>query len=262
MVPHPDVLACPKTRRPLQARDGALSGPAGARYPITDGLIDFCSDIASNPGLAQRTMESPGVARIYEGRFRPALTRLVGGPDYAAESDYLWRHLGEPAGVVLDLACGTGRYTRMLADHLGADRVLGLDLSVAMLSRARAESPGLSFVRGSAQALPIRTGALSAVVSFGALHLFPDPAAALAEVGRVLAPGGRFVCLTAFAPDAGAVRRLQDGVGGAIRLRFLPRDVIAAGLSAGGVSLVDLTPAGMMALLCGEKAATAGSPPG
>ncbi|MFT5681972.1 MAG: SAM-dependent methyltransferase [Myxococcota bacterium] len=253
MVPHPDVLACPQTHGPLQSLDDALLGPAGARYLITDGLIDFCPDITSRPGLAQRAMESPGVARIYEGRFRPALTRLVGGPSYAAESDYLWRHLGPPGGVVLDLACGTGRYTRMLAERLGADRVIGLDLSGAMLAHARAESPGLSFVRGSAQALPIRTGSLAAVVSFGALHLFPDPAAALTEVGRVLEPGGRFVCLTAHAPDAGAVRVLQDRVGGAIRLRFLPRSVIEAGLSGGGVSLVDLTATGMMALLCGEK---------
>jgi len=253
MVPHPDILACPSTHGSLQAHAGVLLGPSGNRYLITDGLIDFCPEIPASSGIAQRAMESPFVARIYEGRFRPALTRLVGGPDYAAESAWLWTHLGDPDGVVLDLACGTGRYTRRLADRFGTARVIGLDISPAMLRQARTESPDLTFVRGSAQSLPVYSGALSAVVSFGALHLFPDPAGALAEVGRVLAPGGRFVCLTAYSPDTGAIRTLQTRVGGAIRLRFLAQETLTEGLHRGGMSLVALAPMGMMALLCGEK---------
>jgi SAM-dependent methyltransferase len=253
MVPHPDILACPQTLGPLRSDGETLLGPAGARYPVTDGLPDFCPELPASTGIAQRAMESGRVARIYEGRFRPALTALVGGPDYATEADWLWRHLGAPGGAVLDLACGTGRYTRLLAGRLGGDAVIGLDLSHAMLAQARAESPAICFVRGSAQALPIRSGALCAVVSFGALHLFPDPAAALAEVGRVLAPGGTFVCLTAYARDAGAIRAAQDRIGGAIRLRFLSRQAIETGLSGGGLSLVDLTVAGMMALFSARK---------
>ena len=250
---YEDILVCPKTGGELRHESDAMVGPQGTRYPRADGLIDFCPDIPPSSGIAQRTMELPAIGRIYEDRFRPALTRLVRGPDYDTEAHYLKTWLGRPEGVVLDLACGTGRYTRWLANTVGADRVIAIDLSHAMLTQARAESPELCFLRGSAQALPIRRGTLGAVVSFGALHLFPDPVAALEEIGRVLVPGGRFVCLTAFAVEGGVAHTLQRGVGGAIRLRFLHREAIMTGLTRGGMQLVDLTPVGMMALLTGVR---------
>ena len=88
------------------------------------------------------------------------------------------------AGPALDIACGTGRYSRWLANRLGPDQVTGLDLSQPMLRRAGRDAPGIRFVRGSALALPFTGDSLGTVSCFGALHLFPDPARAIGEEER------------------------------------------------------------------------------
>jgi len=87
---------------------------------------------------------------------------------------------------VVDVAGGTGRASDGLA-RAGFDPVV-VDRSAGMLRRAR--DAGHGAVRGDAEALPLRTDAVDAAVIVDALHHFPDPDAGLAEVGRVLAPGG------------------------------------------------------------------------
>jgi SAM-dependent methyltransferase len=91
-------------------------------------------------------------------------------------------------GRVVDVACGSGP----LATRLGA-RWIGLDRSTEELARARRRAPG-RVASGDAGALPVAGGAAAAVVCAMALMLV-DPAGALAETRRVLAPGGRFVAL-------------------------------------------------------------------
>jgi SAM-dependent methyltransferase len=107
----------------------------------------------------------------------------------------------------LDVGCGPGTVTASLARAAGPDGLaLGLDLSQAMLARAvRAEAgPQIGFLRADAQQLPLRDGTVDAVVSIAVLQLVPDPAAALAEMGRVLRAGGR---LAAMVPTAGWAAR-------------------------------------------------------
>ncbi len=189
--------------------------------------------------FGQRWMESPLVVRIYEGRFRPLVTRLVGGPSYAEEEAFLerWcRPVGE--GPVLDLACGTGRYTGLLQRRFG-DRVIGLDLSEPMLQVAARH--GAPLVGGSAQTLPFRDGSLAAVSTFGALHLFPDPRAALVEMGRVLAPGGSLTVFAAVRSDS-ALQRALPVVG------WVPEEEIRGGLEEGGLTLEAWQPHGWMVL--------------
>jgi arsenite methyltransferase len=76
-----------------------------------------------------------------------------------------------------------------------------------MLARAvRAESgTRVGFIRADAQRLPLRDNTVDAVVSLAVLQLIPDPAAALAEMARVLRPGGR---LAVMVPSAGSAARL------------------------------------------------------
>jgi malonyl-CoA O-methyltransferase len=93
---------------------------------------------------------------------------------------------------VLDLACGTGRYTRRLVER-GAARVVGLDLTAAMLARARhgSERPGVVvLVRGDLGALPFASGSFRVIVCGLAIGHVSDLTAALAEMSRVLGPGG------------------------------------------------------------------------
>ncbi|MGH9562460.1 MAG: class I SAM-dependent methyltransferase, partial [Terracidiphilus sp.] len=89
----------------------------------------------------------------------------------------------------LDLGCGDGQLTeRILA--AGAS-VTGIDASPKMAAAARAR--GLAVEEGSAEAMPFADGSFDAVFSNAALHWVRDQDAMMAEVHRVLHPGGRFV---------------------------------------------------------------------
>lgn len=99
-----------------------------------------------------------------------------------------------PGPRVLDLGVGPG--TSALETPPGRVQAhLGLDRSVDMLRRAaraaRSRGARLALLGGDALALPIRDGALDGITGHSLLYLLPDPAAALAEVRRVLRPGGR-----------------------------------------------------------------------
>mgnify|MGYP002633164510 CR=1 FL=1 len=157
-------------------------------------------------GLAQRVMEWPFAVQRYERIVRPGLTWLGSGLSPRAEHTWLERAFAPlPTGPVLDLACGTGSYTRWMAKRVDPGRVVGLDISAPMLATARRLAPGLAFQEGSAQALPFQDNTLAAVNCFGGLHLFPDPVGALREVQRCLQPGGRLTCLVV---TGGPVRSL------------------------------------------------------
>jgi len=104
------------------------------------------------------------------------------------------------AGPWLDLSCGPGRTTRELLARAEGRAVFGVDISRAMLERARAAAPGAVLVRADAATLPFDDGVFGAVVNLAALDLYPEPARVIAESARVLAPGGRWVCSTFIAP--------------------------------------------------------------
>lgn len=151
-------------------------------------------------GLVQRAMESAAVVSIYESRLwrRSPLVEAAMGITFERELDCVARAAQiEKARRVLDIACGSGIYTRPFARRLKAGRVIGLDISRPMLAHAlrKSREEGLSnldLIRGSALALPFRSERFDVVNCCAALHLLPDPAKALAEAQRVLAPGGRF----------------------------------------------------------------------
>lgn len=95
-----------------------------------------------------------------------------------------------PSGPVLEVGVGTGLVAAGLAE-LGRAPV-GVDLSVPMLARARSRVPGRLAV-GDAQRLPVATGAVAAAYLVHVLHLVGDIPRTLAEVVRVLRPGGTAV---------------------------------------------------------------------
>ena len=100
--------------------------------------------------------------------------------------------LRDVRGRVLDAGCGTGGLLARLAANAALD-LHGLEYDAAAAPRA-AEKSGARIVRGSINALPFADGSFAAVVSADVLcHAAVDPAAALAELRRVLAPGGLLV---------------------------------------------------------------------
>lgn len=94
--------------------------------------------------------------------------------------------------TVGDLGCGTGELAASLAPFVA--RVIGVDASKPMLAAARRrleEAANVELRAGDLEALPIADGELDAAVLFLVLHHVVEPARALAEVARVLKPGGR-----------------------------------------------------------------------
>jgi len=115
----------------------------------------------------------------------------------------------KPGERVLDIACGTGTSTAAIAKR-GA-RVIGVDFSAGMIAEALRRHPEIEFVEGDAQALPFGDAEFDAVtVSFG-LRNFADPQVALAEMYRVLVPGGRLVVTEFSTPPVAIVRATYTG---------------------------------------------------
>jgi len=93
-----------------------------------------------------------------------------------------------PGSRVLELGAGTGKFTRQLRPRVGG--LVAVDPVEPMLRALRAALPGAAAVAGQAEAIPLGPGVADAVVCAQCFHWFDGPAA-LSEIHRVLAPGGR-----------------------------------------------------------------------
>jgi ubiquinone/menaquinone biosynthesis C-methylase UbiE len=97
-----------------------------------------------------------------------------------------------PGDRLLDVACGTGVLARTAAIRVGPKgSVVGLDINPGMLSVACRIAPDIEWQQGSAESLPYESETFDVVVSQFGLMFFADQRAALQEMIRVLAPGGR-----------------------------------------------------------------------
>ncbi len=166
----------------------------------------------------------------------------------SAGSDVRWRRraaatalAGREGVVAADACCGTGDLAFELARDRRVRRVVGFDFAPAMVRRARSKGlaakglsdkgSGAAFAVGDTLALPAHDAAFDVVtVAFG-LRNVVDPAAGIAELSRLLRPGGRLVVLEFFAP--------RRGLGGALFRGYfrhvLPRiGRLMAGGAAGG----------------------------
>jgi len=93
---------------------------------------------------------------------------------------------------VLDVGCGEGQVSRLAAHDIGAEVVVGVDPTWAQLVLAHERGGGPAYARSGAGALPFRDGTFDAVVACLVFEHIRDVDEAIAEVGRVLEPGGRF----------------------------------------------------------------------
>lgn len=124
-----------------------------------------------------------------EGFGRAADAYERGRPGYPADAvALLLDELGAgPDSEVMDLAAGTGKLTRQLRPHVG--KVVAVEPVAAMRDRLVAGLPDVQVLDGTAEELPVGDGTVDAVFVAQAFHWF-DPAPALAEIARVLRPGG------------------------------------------------------------------------
>jgi len=112
---------------------------------------------------------------------------------------------------VLDAGCGNGVWLRTLAEGFGVATVVGLDLSEGMLAAAR-EAGASRLVAGDLQSLPFGDETFDAVLCLWMLYHVASHEAALAEVRRVLRPGGVLVAAT----NSASPRRLDRVLSGAL----------------------------------------------
>ncbi len=121
--------------------------------------------------------------------------------------DMLWRRRSmrrlqlQNGSTVLDLACGTGDYCRLLT-ALG-HQPIGIDLSYGMLANARTTAP---LVQSDALRLPFANASIDGVTSGFALRNLLDLPVFFSELGRVLRPGGRMLLLDAYQPEFAPLR--------------------------------------------------------
>jgi len=115
-------------------------------------------------------------------------------PEYEEQIIPLVAECLHGARRVLDIGAGEGQLSR-LAVKCGADTVVGADPTWAQLTVARERGGGPAWVRGVAESMPFADGSFDAALACLVFEHIPEHEPAIAEVARVLEPGGRFVFL-------------------------------------------------------------------
>ena len=180
--------------------------------------------------LEPEAMDTPDEARDYDAMDHEAVNaRFV--------ADFLDVHGPCRGGEILDVGTGPARIPIALCRADGKARVLGVDLAMQMLATAgrNIEEAGLAgrirLARGDAKRLAAADASFEAVVSNTIIHHIPDPAPALAEMARLVAPGGTVMVRDLARPsDRAEVDRLVALYAG--RESKAARDLFEASLHA------------------------------
>lgn len=226
----------------------ATCGGCGRAFASEGGVLD----LAQEPGASstwQWLMDSRVYPWMYERFARPSFTRLLAGRSLADEVDLAVDLLSleearktDETFRVLDVACGTGVFTRAMAHRLGEDgEVIGVDLSRTMLQQAqrRAIGEGLGhvhYVRCDAMALPFADDSVHRVHCSAALHLLPEPASLLQELERVLVPGGVAVLSTFHTGTLPVIKQIKKFVVGTSGIRLFEPDELVSLVEGSGLA--------------------------
>jgi SAM-dependent methyltransferase len=149
-----------------------------------------------------------------------------------------------PGERIVDVGCGPGFFCAELAEEVGESGfVLGLDTSAAMLALAKgrcARRPNVELREAEAMSLPVADSSFDAALCVQVLEYVPDATAALAEMRRVLRPGGRIVVwdvdwatISIHSEDAGLTARVLAGWDEHLTHRSLPRSLASRMRAAG-----------------------------
>lgn len=140
--------------------------------------VDY--DQAQHAAYARARALSPGAIQWYMDRFASHLP-------------------GRRPLTGVDLGSGTGRFTPALAETFGGP-VYGVEPAARMreVAEAQGQHPQVRYLAGEAARMPLPDGAADFVLMFLSFHHFPDKAAAVREIARVLKPGGRVILRSTF----------------------------------------------------------------
>lgn len=188
-----------------------------ANPDISKGYLDLLKDVPDtnaappkNTGAIQ-TFWASGLGSMFYDNTEAIARKIMSA--FQLPKDWLNIPSG---GIALDVGSGPGSVTATLGRAAGPDGLaLGLDISEPMLARAVSAQagPNVGFLRADAQQLPLRDETVDAAVSISVLQLIPNPAATLAEMVRVLRPGGRMAVLVPTLGRASSLLRLLPNGG-------------------------------------------------
>lgn len=228
----------------LKSDRGSIScGGCSARYPLRDGILDLMGDEAREVITPfQRLMQAPLLVSVYENMWRRLGYFIASSRSFDKEiRTVLGLQRTRGTERILDLACGTGIFTRPLAGRANGI-VVGLDLSWPMLRHARrlvdrSGCTNVVLMHGTAFKLPFIGGAFHQVNCCGALHLFDQPDVALKEMGRVLHPEGHLSVQTTIRPEhSGGVAYVLERF---IRFGFFNESELRERLRLHGFKILD-----------------------
>jgi SAM-dependent methyltransferase len=193
--------------------------------------------LLDSPGLSDKGVVAERVATVDGYRIWSATYDRPGNGIFAYEEPFVHEIIDALApGVALDAACGTGRYAEYLAAR--GHQVTGVDNSPEMLTRARTRVPKADFRHGDLHQLPLPDDHVDLVVCALALTHLPELTPAIAELVRVLRPGGHLVISDVHhvRVEFGSVPRVRGPAGEPGLLpahRHLASDYLSAALPLG-----------------------------
>lgn len=203
--------------------------------------------------LLERLFSMPPIRKAIWGLWYPFLTRRLRGEEvlflnYAFETDppvglrleaadevnrgciQLYHHVASQVDLrgktVLEVSCGHGGGASWIMRTMQPAAYTGLDLNPTGIRfcQQRHQIAGLAFTQGDAQRLPFADASLDAVINVEASHCYPDFPGFLAEVARVLKPGGHFLYADfRFEPDIAA---WESAIAAATALRVVQTRII------------------------------------
>lgn len=177
----------------------------GTAFPVRNGYLDLHPGDPEPVPPIQHLMQFPPIVAVYEDVWRPLGYFIASKHSFPKDVDRIASLIQRRHGLILDLACGPGNFTRRIARLAPESIVVGFDLSPQMLERAvrltaKERLRNVYYMRGSALSLPFKPEAFDAVTCCGALQLFRDQDQAVGEIARVLKMQGDFVCQTTLGP--------------------------------------------------------------
>ena len=206
MIDESVPYVCPVCKSGLSPSEGGYSCRFCQKtYFIKNEIPNFLTQPESeseNP-IIRSVGTIDKLAKIYETKlWYPLVYHIYGGIKIPSVKETIKKVTGmtdAQGGIVLDVACGTGMYTRSIAKR--AAKVYGIDISQGMLEQAKklAEKEGLNNIvlsRADVEKLPFPDHFFDAACCAGSLHLFPDTVEALREIARVLKPESPLAVMT------------------------------------------------------------------
>ena len=217
-----DNYVCPVCKQPLTpTANGLCCQREGIEYSIKNGIVDFVTeDLTKSTNLFFRFVDKfDDFAKSYEGpSWYGTLDKVnaeFGLPSLEETATMLTEAVDAKDGLGLDVACGTGFFTRPLAQKMRL--VYGIDISMGMLQQATeyARERGIGnirFAHSRAERLPFADGLFDGVTCCGALHTFQDTVEALTEMARVMKSGARLGVLTILKQDLSVLKKFYERV--------------------------------------------------